>query len=161
MIRIKGIETEDFVNYKYPSMFIAIGTCDWKCCIEGGFDISVCHNSPLAQAPEYEIATDFLYNNYISNPITKAIVIGGLEPLTRFKDIIELIAYFRDNKCDDEFVIYTGYYPEEIPCEIAQLKQWDNIIVKFGRFEMNSPSRFDEVLGVELSSENQYATIIS
>ena len=36
-MKIRGIETEDFINYKYPSMFIAIGNCDWKCCVEGGF----------------------------------------------------------------------------------------------------------------------------
>ena len=66
-MKIKGIEVEDFVNYKYPSMFLAIGSCDWKCCIEGGFDISVCHNSPLAHAKEYEVDCEFLYNEYIDS----------------------------------------------------------------------------------------------
>ena len=63
-MKIKGIEVEDFVNYKYPSMFIAIGSCDWKCCIEGGFDISICHNSPLAHAKETDVEMDFIYNKY-------------------------------------------------------------------------------------------------
>ena len=34
-MRIKGLTDEDFVNYKYPSMFIAVGNCDWKCCAKG------------------------------------------------------------------------------------------------------------------------------
>ena len=117
-MKIKGIEIEDFVNYKRPSMFIAIGNCDWKCCIEGGFDISICHNSPLAHAKETDVDIDFIYNEYINNPITEAIVIGGLEPMTRFTDIYRLIKYFREHNCNDVFVIYTGYYPDEIKEEI-------------------------------------------
>jgi hypothetical protein len=159
-MKIKGIEVEDFVNYKEPSMFIAIGDCDWKCCIEGGFDISICHNSPLAHAKEYEVDCEFLYNEYINNPITKAIVIGGLEPFTRFEDVYELIKYFRDHNCNDTFVIYTGYYPEEIESKLISLGQMNNLIIKFGRFVKNAPKKFDDVLGVELSSDNQYARFI-
>ena len=156
-MRIKGLTDEDFVNYKYPSMFIAVGNCDWKCCVEGGFDVSVCHNSPLAHAPEQDITNEFIYNSYIDNPITQAIVIGGLEPFTRFSDIYLLIKYFRNNNCNDTFVIYTGYYPYELLRELKLLNEFDNIIIKFGRYKQNTPSKFDDVLGVELSSNNQYA----
>jgi hypothetical protein len=160
-MRIKGLEIEDFVNYKYPSMFIAVGDCDWKCCIEGGFDTSVCHNSPLAHAYERDVDNDFIYYNYINNPITQAIVIGGLEPMTRFNDIYNLIKYFRNNNCNDTFVIYTGYYPNEIKKYLEALSKFDNIIIKFGRYKQNSNSIFDEVLGVELASDNQYAIALN
>ena len=113
-MKVRGIEIEDFINYKSPSMFIAIGTCDWKCCVEGGFDTSICQNSSLAQAKEQDVDITFIYNNYMFNPITEAIVIGGLEPFTQFEDIFNLIKYFRENHCDDKFIIYTGYYPDEI-----------------------------------------------
>ena len=156
-MKIKGIEIEDFVNYKYPSMFLAIGSCDWKCCIEGGFDISVCHNSPLAHAKETDVDMDFIYNEYINNPITEAIVIGGLEPMTQFADVYKLIQYFRQHNCNDTFVIYTGYYPYEILRKLKLLNEFDNIIIKFGRYKQNTPSKFDEILGIELSSDNQYA----
>ena len=62
-MKIKGLEIEDFVNYKYPSMFVALGTCDWKCCIEGGFDTSICHNSALACAEEQDVDNYFIYKN--------------------------------------------------------------------------------------------------
>lgn len=160
-MKIKGIEIEDFVNYKYPSMFIAIGDCDWKCCIEGGFDTSVCHNSPLAHAKEIDVDIEFIYDNYIDNPITEAIVIGGLEPFTQFEDIFNLIKYFRENHCDDKFIIYTGYYPDEIKKEINLLKQFDNIIIKFGRYIPNRTEKFDKILGIKLASDNQYACYIN
>ena len=160
-MKIKGIEIEDFVNYKYPSMFIAIGDCDWKCCIEGGFDTSVCHNSPLAHAKEIDVDIEFIYDNYIDNPITEAIVIGGLEPFTQFEDIFNLIKYFRENHCDDKFIIYTGYYPDEIKEEINLLKQFDNIIIKFGRYIPNRTEKFDKILGIKLASDNQYACYIN
>lgn len=159
-MKIRGLTDEDFVNYKYPSMFIALGNCDWKCCVEGGFDISICHNSPLAHAIEQDVSNAFLYDAYTNNPITEAIVIGGLEPFTKFIDIYSLIKYFRDNNCNDTFVIYTGYYPHELMPQLKALNEFDNIIIKFGRYKQNTPSRFDEILGVELSSDNQYAVVL-
>ena len=90
-MKIKGIEIEDFVNYKYPSMFIAIGSCDWKCCIEGGFDISVCHNSPLAHAKETDVEMDFIYNEYINNPTC---------PYLIKKDAISTHISFKERRID-------------------------------------------------------------
>ena len=64
-------------------------------------------------------------------------------------------------KTQDEIIIYTGYYPEEIEEKINKLKQFANIIVKFGRYIPDRPSRYDEVLGVTLISDNQFAKRIS
>ena len=36
-------------------------------------------------------------------------------------------------------------------------KKFNNIIIKFGRYIPNSSKKYDDVLGVYLSSENQYA----
>lgn len=159
-MKIKGLVDEDVVNYKQTSMFIILGTCDWKCCIEGGFDVSICQNSTLAKADEIELSIENIYHRYINNPITEAIVIGGLEPFTKFIDIYSLIKYFRDNNCNDTFIIYTGYYPHELMPQLKALNEFDNIIIKFGRYKQNTPSRFDEILGVELSSDNQYAVVL-
>lgn len=106
-----------------------------------------------------EIANIFL--RYITNPITKAIVIGGLEPFLQYSDIYDLIFYFRSHECNDDIVIYTGYYKEEIHEQIKLLQQFNNVIVKFGRYIPNQKKHFDEVLGVYLASENQYAEKIS
>lgn len=160
-MRIKGLVDEDFVNYKKASMFISIGDCDWKCCIDGNFDVSICQNSALAKIDELELNDELIYHRYITNPITKAVVIGGLEPMTRFDDIYDLIKLFRDNNCNDEFVIYTGYNADEIQDKLNTLSKFNNVIMKFGRFKLNDTERFDEVLGVTLASSNQYARKIS
>jgi hypothetical protein len=34
---------------------------------------------------------------------------------------------------------------------------FDNIVIKFGRYRPGQQKHFDEVLGVELASDNQYA----
>lgn len=160
-MHVKGIIEEDFVNYKVPSMFINTCFCDFKCCTELGLDIGVCQNSPLAQSDTKEIADSVIYEHFISNPITKAVVIGGMEPMIQIDEIIDLISLFRKNECIVPFVIYTGYYPNEIQKELCQLKQFKNIIIKFGRFIPNRPNRYDNILGVTLASDNQYAEIIS
>lgn len=160
-MKIKGLQDEDFVNYKKPSMFIGTSMCDWKCCKEQNIDVTICQNASLANAVTIDIPADEIFRRYISNPITKAVVIGGLEPILQFSEIIELIYTFRNNGCFDEFIIYTGYYQSEIPNELEELSKCINIIVKFGRYIPGGTKHFDELLGVYLASDNQYARRIS
>ena len=161
-ILIKGLVDEDFVQYKKPSMFIGTCFCDWKCCRDAGRPVTMCQNSPLANSKSKIVKFSTLYDRYINNPITKAIVFGGLEPMLQFDDIMELIKYFRQKGCKDDFVIYTGHYEDELQEEIkfieSFVKEYDGkIIVKFGRFVPDQESRWNRILGVELASPNQYA----
>lgn len=159
-MKVKGIVEEDFVNYKLPCMFISLGTCDWKCCIDSNIPITTCQNSKLAKAKDIDIPIDEIFNRYITNPISESIVIGGLEPFRQFEDVYNLIKYFRDNNCKDTFVIYTGYYENEILPQIEQLKSFEHIILKTGRYKPNYKSHYDEILGINLVSDNQKGVII-
>ena len=160
-MRVKGIIEEDFANYKVPSMFINTCFCDFKCCTELDMDIGVCQNAPLAQSPIKEISDDVIYKHFESNPITKAVVVGGMEPMMQIDEIISLISLFRQNGDWSTFVVYTGYYPQEIENELALLRPLGNIVVKFGRFIPNKPSRHDDILGINLFSDNQFAERVS
>lgn len=160
-MKVKSIIIEDFLNYKQPSMFIISSICNWKCCIEQNLDISMCQNSSIAKQKTVDISPEIIYNMFIKNPITKAIVIGGLEPIDQINEVIQIIDYFRKNNNNSPFVIYTGYYPYEIKNSLNRLKNYNNIIVKFGRFIPNAKHRYDEILGIELVSDNQYAEVIS
>jgi len=82
-------------------------------------------------------------------------------PLVQIKEVETLIKCFRDRGENCEFVIYTGYYPNEITNEIRLLSQYENIIIKFGRFIPDSESVYDELLGITLVSNNQFAMRIS
>lgn len=151
---IKGIRDEDFTQYKKPSMFIALPKCSFKCDKEYGD--RVCQNSTLTKSPDIKIDNEKIMKRYLSNPITKAICYGGLEPFDSWEDLFDSISIFR-LCCDDDIVIYTGYYENEIQHYIDELKQFKNIIVKFGRFIPNQQPHYDEVLGINLASNNQYA----
>ena len=155
---IKGVTMEDFSNYKKPSMFIAFPKCTWKCDKECG--VQVCQNGALAKAPDLDIDVDIIVKKYLDNPITKAVVCGGLEPFDSWSDLLLFIEKFR-RKSQDDLVIYTGYNKEEITDKINILKRFSNIIIKFGRFLPGHEKHCDEVLGVELASPNQYAEVIS
>lgn len=155
---VKDIVETDIVNYKDISMFIIFPTCSFKCDKECG--MQVCQNSTLALSPNINIDIEHLINKYLSNPITNAIVCGGLEPFDSWEDLYALITHFR-LVTEDDIVIYTGYNPNEIKEQINVLKRYKNIIIKFGRFIPNQPHHYDEILGVELSSPNQYAERIS
>ncbi len=153
-MKIKNLIDENFVNYSKPSMFIVTSICSFKCDKEAG--CQVCQNSDLATAPIVEIPTEEIIERYLNNPITEAVVIGGLEPFDQFDELVDFIAQFRARSSDD-IVIYTGYYPEEIWTQLLMLQDYSNIIIKFGRFIPNSPHKFDDLLKVELASDNQHA----
>lgn len=153
-MKIKGLISEDLVNYKKPSMTIIFPYCTFKCG-EG-----YCQNSELAKAPIIEMNVNNLVNRYINNPITEAVVMQGLEPFDSWNDLKSFIHELREY-CNDDIVIYTGYDKNEIIEKINELSKYTNIIVKFGRYIPNQDKHFDNLLGVYLASNNQYAEKIS
>lgn len=157
VVILKEIVDENFQDYKKTSMFLAFPKCDFKCFKELGLPITMCQNFETLKMTNFMIKIEDILERYVRNPISEAIVLGGLEPFMSFSEVINLISYFRTHDCNDDFVIYTGYRKDEILGEIDQLKKFKNIIIKFGRYIPNSRKIFDETLGVYLSSKNQYA----
>ena len=155
---IKQLIDEDFTNYKKPSMFIGFPSCNWKC--EKDCGMRVCQNSTLAESSDIQIEVSELVDRYVGNPITKAVVCGGLEPFNSWRDLKQLINLLRTQTLDD-IVIYTGYEEDEIKNQVQYLRSYRNIVIKFGRFIPNQQPHYDGVLGVKLASDNQYARRIS
>ena len=155
-ITIKNIIDEDFVNYKKPSMFIIFPKCTFKCNKDCGRP--VCQNYKVLEEPNIEISINAIVNRYLSNSITSAIVLGGLEPFDSEEELKELVFSFRDN-VQDPIVIYTGYTEEELFKNKTYKKiiSLNNIIIKYGRFIPNQDNHYDDILGVKLASSNQYA----
>ena len=159
---VKEIRDEDFTSYKKAAMVIGFPSCTFKCERECGQ--KMCQNSALATAPDIFILTSQLCVRYLANQITKAIVCAGLEPMDSFKELYSFIRTLRfQYQCNDDVVIYTGYTKAE--CEqknwLQELAPFGNIIIKFGRFIPNQQPHYDEILGVKLVSNNQYAERIS
>ena len=122
----------------------------------------MCQISALAAAPDIEIANTSIVQAYWNNPIARAICFQGLEPFDTFEDLYALIFVFREcYSINDDIIIYTGYNKNEIENQLIQLKQFSNIIVKFGRYVPNTESHYDEILGVKLASSNLYGVRIS
>lgn len=153
-MKIKNFIIEDFVNYKKPSLFISMPKCTFKC--EKDCGIKCCQNSNLVKAKTIEIRIQTLINIFDSNTINQAIVFGGLEPFDSFEDLQLFIGTFRFTHNND-IVIYTGYNEDEIISKVNKLIKYGNIIIKYGRFIPNQESHYDEILGVNLASSNQYA----
>lgn len=155
-MKIKGLVDEDVVNYKKTSMYIVFPQCNgFKC------GSKFCQNSALAKEPVIEVDIDDLLKRYTDNPLTEAVVCAGLEPFDTFDSLFWFIVRFRYSVGDDDIVIYTGYDKSEIESEVDELAQYKNIIIKFGRYIPDKDHHFDDILGVELASPNQYAEKIS
>lgn len=155
---LKGLIDTDSINYKKICMVLEFPICKgFKCDKECGQQ--VCQNSALATAPNIEVNPMDLYKRYNSNPITRAVICQGLEPLDSKEDLWLFISGFR-LYCskEDDIIVYTGYNESEIKDKrIWNMFQKYNVIVKFGRYIPNQTPHYDEVLGVYLASDNQYA----
>jgi len=94
---------------------------------------------------------------YKANPLTKGFCLQGLEPFDSEPTLLNFIDFIRAGmNCDDVIVIYTGYNKDEIEC-LDIIQEYKNIIIKYGRYIMGQEPHYDEVLGVNLASDNQYA----
>ena len=105
----------------------------------------------------------------IADKAGKKTYVRGLV-LLMLKSLYEVVGEENIDKFLVEFALGTGYYCEvfakvklnqEIIDKVNWLKNYDNIVVKFGRFIPGHQKRFDEVLGVELASDNQHAEVIN
>ena len=154
-MRLKTIIHEDYANYRLPSMLLGVCYCDFKCCRED--KRSYCQNSPILQMPAFEIDDGRLVEEYLANPLTHAVVVAGLEPFyLQTEEVLAFAGRLRE-KTQDDLVIYTGYYPDEIPLVLARLRPLGNVVVKFGRFRAGDRPHLDPVLGVELANREQFA----
>ena len=148
---LKGLIDYDISNYKEPSMFLIFPKCSFKCDKESGQ--SICQNSALVKEPDIGIDISKIIDRYLSNPLTHAVVCGGLEPFDTFSDLFAFVDNFRMHS-NDPIIIYTGYNKEEKLEVCSILKNYSNIIVKWGRFIMNQHPHYDKILGVNLASDN-------
>lgn len=152
----KGIVEEDFIQYSKPTMFITNTACDLKCEKECG--IKCCANNQLFKEPTITPTFDSIIQRYLNNSITKSITLGGLEQFDTPEQLLRFIEAIRRYTSDD-VVIYTGYTEEELQDNPyhKRIIALSNIIIKYGRFRPNQTPHHDEILGVNLASDNQYA----
>ena len=170
-MKLVNLIEEDFTNYRKPGMFLGFPVCSGKCNLPN--EAPICQNQALHKAKLIDISAEEIVERYAKNPITKCLIIGGLEPFDSFDDLCEIVKALRlacwrniaDEKNGrlwwlDPIVIYTGYYPFEIKDKIKKLlenNRYRTMIIKFGRYIPGHQPHYDEVLGVNLASDNQYA----
>lgn len=159
-MEIKDIIDIDVVNYKKLSMTVIMPYCDFKCNKDAGK--VVCHNYKLAHTPNVNMSIMDIANAFDKDTVVDALILQGLEPFhpKSIEDVYTLLRHIRLQNDTRDIVIYTGY--TEAECKemgiIDRLNKIDpEIIVKFGRYIPDDKSHYDEVLGINLASENQYA----
>lgn len=160
-MKIKRIEDENFNHYRRPSMVVAFPSCTFKCNRACGEQ--VCQNGTLAASPDIEITPEEIVHRYLHNHISKAIVCAGLEPLDSPDDLLALVRAVR-MRTDAEIIIYTGYTKEEVQGMngiLDALSMYSNMIIKYGRYIPGCETHIDEILGVPLYGDHQYAEVIS
>lgn len=158
-MKLKGIIDYDCTNYKEPTLTLEFPYCDFKCDKLNG--CHVCQNAPLARERDLDISGNVIWKMYAENPLTKGFCFQGLEPFDSFLDLMDLIIFIRrEKRCDDPIIIYTGYNKGENQVVEMFLSHYKNIIVKWGRFIIGQEPHYDEVLGVNLASDNQYGEVI-
>lgn len=145
--------------YKKIGLLVPIGiSCTWKCknCINRQHTFK---NSNKYHISEYEIGE--IIKIYKKNILVESLILAGLEPFDNPHDLRRLIGVFRDSISDD-IIIYTGYDNDDIDTNkelkmlLQEILKYDNILVKFGRYIEGKDKIYDNVLGIELASDNQW-----
>ena len=157
IVDVLDINDEDFINYKEPTFNIALGvSCTFKC------GKNLCQNSELAKTKHIKCNIDDIIKRYLNQDISNTITLQGLEVLDNINQLLWFLYYFRQ-VCNDYIIIWTGYTKEECDDFIYLVDKlgYKNIIIKFGRYIPNDKPHYDEVLGINLASKNQYAEKIS
>ena len=171
-MKLKFLIDEDTINFSDISMFIGFPRCSFKCNIDYGN--SICQNYQMNKLDLIDIDVDSICKRYLSNDLTKALVIGGLEPFDSPFDLEALVDTLRTKyDCKDTIVIYTGYTKNELlgngekeyenvnydklSAVYKQIISYKNIIIKYGRYIPGQEPHYDPILGVKLASDNQYA----
>ena len=157
-MKLKGIIDYDCTNYKEPVLTLEFPYCDFKCDKLNGCQI--CQNNSLIYEPTYAISFEKIWDLYQQNPLTKGFCCQGLEPLDSFCALLDFVQFIR-NKTNDVIIIYTGYDKFEKPLFLKAINQYTNIIIKWGRFIIGQNPHYDDILGVNLASDNQYAEKIN
>ena len=153
-IRLKDM-TEVFQDYKKSGILLCVSFCDWKCCKEANIPESVCQNNKIASQEIHEIEFKDLIK-VVKNSYTDSVIFAGLEPLLQIDEVVSCIEALRDSGVTKDILIYTGYYLEEIDSRTIEKLKTLKVILKCGRYIPDRPSKYDEVLGVTLVSDNQY-----
>ena len=157
-IKCFDINYNDFINYKEVCFNIASGiSCTFKCNKECGQ--SICQNQQICGEAIHTLSINSIIEQFNSQSIATSICFQGLEPLDNLKQLLWFVYKFRKTN-NNTIIIWTGYSEEE--CEdlvylIQKKMRWKNIIIKYGRFRPNQNKHYDELLGVYLASDNQYA----
>lgn len=146
-IKIHGIK-ETFNDYKKVGMYVAFPQCSLNC--------KNCQNAHLREVEPLEVSLDYLVKIILDNDLIDSVILSGMNPMDSFDDVMSLIREVR-NKSNIEIIIYTGMRESNLTNEIKKLKEFNNVIIKFGEYIPNSKEKFDEVLGINLASDNQYA----
>lgn len=160
-MKVLKIVDERLSDYRMPMLMLVATSCDWKCSKDAHFPATLCQNHQWKDVEAFDVTPQNVYAAFVKNPITCGLLFGGLEPFLQFDEMLDVIRYFRQQTIAAPIVIYTGYREDEVADKIAILSNFQNLIVKFGRFIPRQVPHMDPVLGVKLASDNQYAKIIS
>lgn len=156
-MHLKNIIDESFEEYKEASMLLIAPSCTWKC--------KGCRNYHLYHLETKNFPDEEIFKRFASNPRTKAIVIGGLEPMDNVSELWNFLfsaRKFFDPETRPTIIIYTGYNLDELQKHYwswleAEIRQYGNVILKCGRYKSNRKPYFNPILGVTLAGKNQLA----
>jgi len=163
-MHLKQIIDESFGDFMECAMLLVTPYCNFKCVD--------CQNKHLLQLETKNFPDEEILERFFKNPLTSAIIFGGLEPLDSILEVRKFIHLLGCKVYAEELekptvVIYTGYELREIDSDLywsglgPEMHQYNKCILKYGRYapEYDKDGKridiWNEDLGVFLASPNQ------
>ena len=155
-MHLKQIIDESVGDYKETSMLLIAPECAWKCV--------GCHNTHLLKLITKNFPDEEILERFQKNPLSKAIVLGGLEPFDCMEEVRAFLQTLRESNIVNPkptVIIYTGYDFPDIEQELIrtgldeEMKKHDKVLLKYGGYLPGYNPTYNPLLGINLASPNQ------
>jgi pyruvate-formate lyase-activating enzyme len=151
MIRYKSITHERVEDAPFVGALICAVSCSIGC--------KDCFNESVKQEPNRCSYIPNILDEIQANPFNEGVILAGLEWSSQPKELIALVK--EATKRHLPIIIYTGYTSDQFIRRVPRIKEFPNVLIKYGSFNQNLRSFEHKEYGVNLASTNQHIQKIS
>jgi len=150
-IRYKSITHERVEDAPFVGALVCALDCNIGC--------KGCFNQSLKEAPIFYKKADEIMDEIMSNPFNEGVILAGLEWSLQPTELLALVksATVRNMPV----IVYTGHDINTFLRRVPLIKQFTEVLVKYGAYDESKLSLTHEAYGIKLASTNQHIDSIA
>ncbi|MCH4890037.1 radical SAM protein [Acidaminobacter sp. JC074] len=144
-IRYKSITHERLEDAPFVGALVCALDCNIGC--------KGCFNQSLKEAPIFYKKADEVLDEIMSNPFNEGVILAGLEWSLQPSELMAMIKSCASKNIP--VIVYTGHKIETFLRRVPKIKNYPEVLIKYGAYDESKLSLTHEAYGVRLASTNQ------